>query len=182
MARAISTRMAWEPRKETTGQTASSDEQVALYGSESRDSVWSAVDERTMDPYYYMRMRRQQNMPGLTVGAERTDVAVASASAQRGRQFVAPPPAGHPKRSCRLSDSRGRVRVDFREVAILKDFVNEHGKIVSRRKSALAAKAQRKVARAIKTARQMALLHPEPKPGLSLEEMRSMGTNQLLGK
>jgi small subunit ribosomal protein S18 len=66
------------------------------------------------------------------------------------------------------------VRLDFREIGVLSSFLNEHGKIIGRKRSGLSAKAQRKVARAVKTARHMALLHPEPKPRLSVEEMRAM--------
>ena len=48
--------------------------------------------------------------------------------------------------------------VDYKDVDTLKKFVNERGKIVSRRASGLSAKQQRMVTRAIKRARNMALL------------------------
>jgi small subunit ribosomal protein S18 len=173
MARAVSTRMAWDSPNGNRSPRDGVDAQEALFGSDSNEGLWSAVDERTMDPYYYMRMRRQQSIRAPDGGTTGADAISRPSAVQRSRQFGAPL-AGKLKRSCRLSDERGRVSVDFREVATLREFVNEHGKIVNRRKSALSAKGQRKVARAVKTARQMALLHPEPKPGLTLEEMRRM--------
>ena len=48
--------------------------------------------------------------------------------------------------------------VDYKDVDTLRKFVNERGKIVSRRVSGLSAKQQRMVTRAIKRARNMALL------------------------
>jgi small subunit ribosomal protein S18 len=48
--------------------------------------------------------------------------------------------------------------VDYKDVDTLRKFVNERGKIVSRRVSGLSAKQQRMVTRAIKRARDMALL------------------------
>ena len=48
--------------------------------------------------------------------------------------------------------------VDYKDVDTLRKFVNERGKIVSRRASGLSAKQQRMVTRAIKRARIMALL------------------------
>ena len=48
--------------------------------------------------------------------------------------------------------------VDYRDVHLLSRFVNPHGKVLSRRRSNLCAKYQRKVKRAIKNARYMALM------------------------
>ncbi len=48
--------------------------------------------------------------------------------------------------------------VDYKDVDMLRKFVNERGKIVSRRVSGLSAKQQRMVTQAIKRARNMALL------------------------
>ncbi len=48
--------------------------------------------------------------------------------------------------------------VDYKDVDTLRKFLNERGKIVSRRVSGLSAKQQRMVTRAIKRARDMALL------------------------
>ena len=48
--------------------------------------------------------------------------------------------------------------VDYKDVDLLKQFVNAHGRIVSRRRSGLTAKQQRAVEEAIKRARFMGLL------------------------
>ncbi len=48
--------------------------------------------------------------------------------------------------------------VDYKDVDTLRRFINERGKIVSRRVTGLSAKQQRMVKRAIKRARNMALL------------------------
>jgi small subunit ribosomal protein S18 len=48
--------------------------------------------------------------------------------------------------------------VDYKDVALLRRFINEHGRIVPCRQSGNTAKQQRMVTRAIKRAREMALL------------------------
>ncbi len=47
---------------------------------------------------------------------------------------------------------------DYKDVDTLQKFINERGKIVSRRVTGLSAKQQRMVTRAVKRARNMALL------------------------
>lgn len=75
------------------------------------------------------------------------------------------------KKICPLQDERGRVKVDFRAVGTLTPYLSDNAKILPKRKSGLSAKAQRKVSKAVKTARTMALLNPEPKPALTYEEL-----------
>lgn len=48
--------------------------------------------------------------------------------------------------------------IDYKDTAKLKRFINEHGKIESRRRTGTCAKHQRALAKAIKRARQAALL------------------------
>jgi len=48
--------------------------------------------------------------------------------------------------------------VDYKDVDLLKQFINPHGRIVSRVRSGLTAKQQRSVEAAIKRARFMGLL------------------------
>ena len=65
-------------------------------------------------------------------------------------------------------DSRRRKRivyrfkedelVDYKDIALLRKFMSDRGKIRSRRVTGLSAKRQREVAMAIKNAREMALL------------------------
>jgi small subunit ribosomal protein S18 len=48
--------------------------------------------------------------------------------------------------------------VDYKDVDLLRQFINPHGRIMSRRRSGLTAKQQREVERAVKRARFMGLL------------------------
>lgn len=49
-------------------------------------------------------------------------------------------------------------RIDYKDVEMLRKFINPHGKIMSRRRTGLSAPNQRALAEAIKRARFMALL------------------------
>ncbi|MGF1561863.1 MAG: 30S ribosomal protein S18 [Geminicoccaceae bacterium] len=49
-------------------------------------------------------------------------------------------------------------KIDYRDTKLLQRFVSERGKIVPRRITAVTAKEQRALAKAIKRARQLALL------------------------
>jgi len=49
-------------------------------------------------------------------------------------------------------------QVDYKDIALLKSFVNERGKITPSRNSGLCAVHQRKLTRAVKRARTMSLL------------------------
>jgi len=48
--------------------------------------------------------------------------------------------------------------VDYKDAEVLKHFLSSHAKIKPRKRSSLCAKHQRRAARALKRARQMALL------------------------
>lgn len=55
--------------------------------------------------------------------------------------------------------SQNKIRlVDYKDVAVLKRFINEEGKILGRRHTGTTAKEQRMIARAIRRAREIALL------------------------
>lgn len=47
---------------------------------------------------------------------------------------------------------------DYKDTDTLRQFLNAHGRIKSRRQTGLSAKRQRELSRAVKRARQMALL------------------------
>ncbi len=65
---------------------------------------------------------------------------------------------GPPKRKVDPFVLDKTLRIDWRDANTLSRFITERGKIVPRRMSGLTAKNQRKLAKAIKTARQMGLL------------------------
>lgn len=62
-----------------------------------------------------------------------------------------------PVRQCAFCVSKTAV-VDYKQVDVLRPYITEQGKIRPRRQTRLCAKHQRKVARAIKRARHLALL------------------------
>jgi small subunit ribosomal protein S18 len=57
-----------------------------------------------------------------------------------------------------LLQREGVVQVDWKDVTLLRKFTSDRGKIRSRRVTGLTAQEQRDVAKAIKNAREMALL------------------------
>jgi len=61
------------------------------------------------------------------------------------------------QKSCPFS-SPDAPKIDFKDVKLLQRFVSERGKIVPRRITAVSSKKQRELARAIKRARNLALL------------------------
>ncbi len=61
------------------------------------------------------------------------------------------------KKYCRFKKSKIKY-IDYKDPVFLKKFLNEQGKILPRRITGTSLKYQRKVARAIKRARHLALL------------------------
>jgi small subunit ribosomal protein S18 len=61
------------------------------------------------------------------------------------------------RRTCPLS-GEGAPAIDYKDVKLLGRFVSERGKILPARITAVSAKKQRKLARAIKQARNLALM------------------------
>lgn len=55
-------------------------------------------------------------------------------------------------------DSAGVTYIDYKDTALLRTFVSDRGKIRSRRVTGVSARQQRRLAAAIKNAREMALL------------------------
>ena len=64
------------------------------------------------------------------------------------------------KKFCRFRKNRIKF-VDYKDPEFLKQFLNEQGKILPRRITGTSLKYQRKVAKAVKQARQLALLPNE---------------------
>jgi small subunit ribosomal protein S18 len=61
------------------------------------------------------------------------------------------------RKTCPFS-GEGAPKIDYKDVKLLQRFVSERGKIVPSRITAVSAKKQRELAKAIKRARNLALL------------------------
>ncbi|MGW3472758.1 30S ribosomal protein S18 [Saccharopolyspora sp. NPDC000995] len=68
------------------------------------------------------------------------------------------------RRKPNLLQREGVVQVDWKDTSLLRKFISDRGKIRSPRVTGLTAQEQREVAKAIKNAREMALL-PYPSNG-----------------
>lgn len=62
------------------------------------------------------------------------------------------------KKVCVFCQDKTGAAIDYKDVAKLRKFITEKGKIIPRRMSGTCARHQRELAEAIKRARQMALL------------------------
>ena len=71
-----------------------------------------------------------------------------------------------PKRKANPLHTRGIAEVDWKDATLLRTFISDRGKIRARRVTGLTPQQQRKVAIAIRNAREMALL-PYPHAGRS---------------
>lgn len=63
------------------------------------------------------------------------------------------------KKTCHFCVNK-MEEVDFLNIALLKKFINQRGKIINPKRTGSCSKHQRKVATAVKRARMMALLSP----------------------
>lgn len=62
------------------------------------------------------------------------------------------------KKFCRFTAEKVK-EIDYKDIGVLKDFINENGKIIPARITGTKAKYQRQLGVAIKRARFLALLH-----------------------
>jgi small subunit ribosomal protein S18 len=62
------------------------------------------------------------------------------------------------RKYCRFT-AEGIKEVDYKDVNLLKDFINENGKIIPARITGTKARYQRQLTDAVKRARYLALLH-----------------------
>ena len=76
----------------------------------------------------------------------------------RPRRTKRDAPDRKPKKKVSILDSEGITWVDYKDVALLRRFMSERAKIRARRVTGNDAQQQRAVARAIRVAREMALL------------------------
>jgi small subunit ribosomal protein S18 len=63
-----------------------------------------------------------------------------------------------PKKKVNPLDKEGIAYIDYKDTALLRKFISDRGKIRARRVTGVTAQQQRQIARAVKNAREMALL------------------------
>lgn len=139
-------------RSEVSGDVADTGRPVSTVG------VWDGIESELETPDETWDMVDSKTMGGPRRGSS---VIPREASTQIG-----------PRR--KREEGLIGVDVDYRAVGLLSTYLTDNGKIIPRRRSKLTRKAQWRVAKAVKTARQMALLHPEPKPTLDFGETIEM--------
>ena len=71
---------------------------------------------------------------------------------------MAKPPIRKPKKKVCLFCQEKVIRVDYKDTATLRKFISDRGKIRARRVTGVSSQQQRQIAKAIKNAREMALL------------------------
>ncbi|GAA1678243.1 30S ribosomal protein S18 [Fodinicola feengrottensis] len=71
---------------------------------------------------------------------------------------MAKPPVRKPKKKANPLDKDKISYIDYKDTALLRKFISDRGKIRARRVTGVTSQQQRQVAKAIKNAREMALL------------------------
>jgi small subunit ribosomal protein S18 len=71
---------------------------------------------------------------------------------------MAKPPIRKPKKKQNPLKTAGVERVDYKDVSVLRKFISDRGKIRARRVTGVSVQQQREIAKAVKNAREMALL------------------------
>ena len=71
---------------------------------------------------------------------------------------MAKPPVRKPKKKQNPLKTAGVEKVDYKDVNVLRKFISDRGKIRARRVTGVTVQQQREIARAVKNAREMALL------------------------
>jgi small subunit ribosomal protein S18 len=71
---------------------------------------------------------------------------------------MAKPPVRKPKKKVNPLDKDKISYIDYKDTALLRKFISDRGKIRARRVTGVSSQQQRQIAKAIKNAREMALL------------------------
>lgn len=71
---------------------------------------------------------------------------------------MAKPPVRKPKKKQNPLKTAKVERVDYKDTALLRKFISDRGKIRARRVTGVTVQQQREIAKAVKNAREMALL------------------------
>ncbi len=82
---------------------------------------------------------------------------------------MAKPPVRKPKKKQNPLKSAGVEKVDYKDVNVLRKFISDRGKIRARRVTGVSVQHQRDIAKAVKNAREMALL-PYTSTGSLMED------------
>ena len=69
-----------------------------------------------------------------------------------------PPALRKPKKKVNPLEKEGVAYIDYKDTALLRKFISDRGKIRARRVTGVSVQEQRAIARAVKNAREMALL------------------------
>jgi len=99
-------------------------------------------------------IRKEQTTPQVTpdaVGGTQNGIV-----ADRGEKK--PFGAKAKRRVCSFCALKGQTYIDYKDIARLKKYITENGKIIPRRQTGVCARHQRELATAIKRARTMSLL------------------------
>jgi small subunit ribosomal protein S18 len=72
--------------------------------------------------------------------------------------MVKPAAVRKPKKKANPLDKEGITYIDYKDTALLRRFISDRGKIRARRVTGVTSQQQRQIARAVKNAREMALL------------------------
>jgi ribosomal protein S18 len=76
----------------------------------------------------------------------------------RTREMAKPPALRKPKKKVNPLEKEGVAYIDYKDTALLRKFISDRGKIRARRVTGVTTQQQRQIARAVKNAREMALL------------------------
>ncbi len=71
---------------------------------------------------------------------------------------MAKPPVRKPKKKINPLDKDKISYIDYKDTSLLRKFISDRGKIRARRVTGVSSQQQRQIAKAIKNAREMALL------------------------
>ncbi|HEV2087472.1 MAG TPA: 30S ribosomal protein S18 [Cryptosporangiaceae bacterium] len=71
---------------------------------------------------------------------------------------MAKPPVRKPKKKINPLDKDKIAYIDYKDTSLLRKFISDRGKIRARRVTGVSSQQQRQIAKAIKNAREMALL------------------------
>jgi small subunit ribosomal protein S18 len=71
---------------------------------------------------------------------------------------MAKPPVRKPKKKQNPLKAAKIVKVDYKDTGLLRKFISDRGKIRARRVTGVTVQQQREIAKAVKNAREMALL------------------------